>query len=200
MIVIDSRGHGRSTLGSGPLGYERMAADVIAVMDRLRLRRAALVGWSDGGIVALILAMRRPERVTGVWALAANMDPSGALPNDPARPRFVGYVARAATEYRARSPTPAGWPAFRAAVSRMWRTEPRYTAADLARIRVPVTIAIGERDEVIGRAHSAYLARTIPGARLVVLPRVSHFAILQDPALVSAAILRFLDARAAIGG
>jgi pimeloyl-ACP methyl ester carboxylesterase len=76
-VLIDSRGHGRSTRDVRPYSYELMAADVLAVMNRLRLERSALVGWSDGACTSLILAMQKPGRVAGVFFFACNMDPSG---------------------------------------------------------------------------------------------------------------------------
>src|SRR5687767_1158241 len=77
-VVIDSRGHGRSTRDARPFTYELMASDVLAVMDALQLEQAGLVGWSDGAVIALILASKAPTRVTGVFFFACNMDPSGA--------------------------------------------------------------------------------------------------------------------------
>src|ERR1700733_12036267 len=65
-IVIDSRGHGRSTRDRRPYSYELMASDVLAVMNALHLDQAALVGWSDGACTALILAAQHPSRVAGV--------------------------------------------------------------------------------------------------------------------------------------
>src|SRR6266498_3711092 len=76
-VVIDSRGHGRSTRDSRPYTYELMASDVAAVMDTLQLEKAGLVGWSDGACTALILAAQDPARVAGVFFFACNMDPSG---------------------------------------------------------------------------------------------------------------------------
>ena len=75
----------------------------------------------------------------------------------------------------------------------MWDTEPHYTAADLARIRVPVAIVDGDHDEAIRREHTDYLARSIPEARLIILPGLSHFAMVQDPAAFNNAVLAFLD-------
>src|ERR1700729_3949236 len=73
-VLIDSRGHGRSTRDARPFSYELMASDVLAVMDSLQLARAALVGWSDGACVALVLASQTPERVAGVFFFGCNMD------------------------------------------------------------------------------------------------------------------------------
>jgi pimeloyl-ACP methyl ester carboxylesterase len=78
------------------------------------------------------------------------------------------------------------------AVGQMQRTQPNYSTADLAEIHVPVTIVQAEHDEFIKPEHAAYLARTIPGATLIELPGVGHFAPVQRPAQFNAAILAFL--------
>jgi pimeloyl-ACP methyl ester carboxylesterase len=77
VIVMDSRGHGRSSRDVRPYSYDLMAADVIGLMDFLKVPKAAIVGWSDGAIIGLDIAMRYPERVTKMFAFAANSDPSG---------------------------------------------------------------------------------------------------------------------------
>ena len=74
VILIDSRGHGRSTLGPYPLSYEKMQSDVVAIMDTLHLKKASFVGWSDGAIISLIMAIKNPERVNSVYAFGANMN------------------------------------------------------------------------------------------------------------------------------
>lgn len=192
VVVIDSRGHGRSSRDARPYTYELMASDVVAVMDRLGLGKAAVAGWSDGAIIGLVMAIRDPARLTRVFAFAANMDPSGVKPDVDKNPTFARFEARAARDYAALSPTPRGYADFSKAINRMWATEPDYKAADLARIRTPVAIVDGDHDEAIKREHTEYLARTIPGARLVILPGVSHFAMLQRPAEFNAALLAFL--------
>lgn len=73
-VLVDSRGHGRSTRDDRPYTYELMATDVLAVLDHLRLAKAVI---SDGACVAMILGDRHPERVSGVFYFGCNMDPSG---------------------------------------------------------------------------------------------------------------------------
>jgi formyltetrahydrofolate-dependent phosphoribosylglycinamide formyltransferase len=191
-VVIDSRGHGRSTRDARPYTYQSLAADVLAVMDELGIGRAALVGWSDGACAALVLADQAPERVTGVLFFACNMDPSGTKPFEMT-PVVERCFNRHVKDYAALSATPDAFEAFSAAVGTMQRSEPNYTAADLARIRVPTTILLGEHDEFITRAHAEYLARTIPGAAFVLLPDVSHFAPLQRPGQFNAAMLACVE-------
>lgn len=193
VILIDSRGHGRSTRDARPFRYELMASDVLAVMDRLRVDRSAFVGWSDGACISLILAMTAPQRVAGVFFFACNMDPSGTKEITPSK--LLGRcLNRHAKDYARLSATPAEFVAFGDAVSLMMETEPDYTARDLAQIRVPVAIVLGEHDEFIKRDHAEYLARAIPGAELSILAGVSHFAPLQRPAMFNAAVLAFLGA------
>lgn len=192
VIAIDSRGHGRSTRDAGPFGYARMTGDVLAVMDRLGIGNTSLVGWSDGACTALTLADRHPKRIDGVFFFACNMDPGGTLEFQPT-PVVDRYFHRHRLDYEALSATPGAFDTFVADVSRMMQTEPNYSAADLAGIRVPVTIVLGEHDEFIRPEHAAYLAATIPDATLTILPGVSHFAPLQRPMLFNDAVLRFLD-------
>ena len=191
-ILIDSRGHGRSTRDEQPYTYELLASDVLAVMEALRIERAGLVGWSDGACTALILASKAPERVAGVFFFACNMDPSGTKEFE-----FGTLVQRCfnrhVKDYAQLSPTPDQFDEFAGAVGLMQRTQPNYSAEELAQIHVPVVIVHGEHDEFIKREHAEYLARSIPGAEFVDLPHVSHFAPLQRPEQFSTAMLTFLS-------
>jgi pimeloyl-ACP methyl ester carboxylesterase len=191
-VLIDSRGHGRSTRDARPFMYELMAADVSAVMDALQLEKAAVVGWSDGATIALILAMKTPARVAGVYFFACNMDPSGVKQITEPNPILDRCLSRHARDYARLSTTPEQFKAFFEAVSLMMRTQPNYSAHDLAQISVPVAIVHSQHDEFIRREHAEYLARTIPNAELVDLRGVSHFAPLQRPEQFNLAMLAFL--------
>ena len=193
VILIDSRGHGRSTLGEQPLSYALMAQDVAAVMDRLKLRRAAVAGWSDGAIVGLELSMRQPQRVSRLFAFGPNVNrrhieaplPSPVLP-------LIGPRLRA--DYEAIAPDPQGFVRLGDAVAAMQAREPDYTDAQLAALRGPaIAIAAADHDEFISMRHFKYAAAAIPDARLVVLRKVSHFAPWQDPAGFNEALLDFLN-------
>jgi pimeloyl-ACP methyl ester carboxylesterase len=190
-VLIDSRGHSRSTRDARPFSYELMASDVLAVLDALHLEKAALAGWSDGACTALVLAARAPSRVAGVFFFACNMDPSGVKPFEPS-PTLNRCFARHRKDYAQLSATPEQFNEFVEAVSLMQRTQPNYSAHDLAQISVPVVVAQSEHDEFIKREHAEYLAQTIPNAELIVLNAVSHFAPLQRPEQFNAALLAFL--------
>jgi pimeloyl-ACP methyl ester carboxylesterase len=191
VILLDSRGHGRSTRDERPYSYELMGSDVLAVMDALRIETAALVGWSDGACTALILSRLHPSRVSGVLFFGCNMDPSGTKPFENT-PVIERCFSRHRKDYRELSNTPDEFERFVEAVGQMQRTQPNYLAEDLASIDVPVIILHAELDEFIRYEHAEYLSKAIPNSQLELLSGVSHFAPLQRPEKFSTAILKFL--------
>lgn len=190
-VVIDSRGHGRSTRDAQPYSYERMASDVLAVMNALHLDRVVLVGWSDGACTALILADKHPARVAGVFFFACSMDPTGIMSFQPT-PALNRCFARHTADYKQLSPTPEQFEQFVQDVSLMQRTQPNYSMHDLAKVKVPVRIVQSEKDEFIRREHAEHLANAIPGASFLLLGGVSHFAPLQRPGQFNKAMLAFV--------
>lgn len=191
VVVMDTRGHGRSTKDERPYSYELLASDLFAVLDALGLEKARMVGWSDGACTALVAAFLRPERVCGVFFFACNVDSSGVKPFE-VTPVLNRCFQRHKKDYEELSPTPERFLDLPEALAPMQRTQPNYSAEDLAGIRVPVTVVLGEHDEFIKLEHAEYLARSIPSAELVILGGVSHFAPLQRPGQFNEAVLRFL--------
>jgi pimeloyl-ACP methyl ester carboxylesterase len=192
VIVLDSRGHGRSVREGQPVTYHLMASDVLALMDALRIQKAALVGWSDGAIIGLDIAINHPERLSGLFAFGANSDPSGV--KDPAQtPTFPVYMQRTKEEYQKLAPVPSDYDAWMKELSKMWDNEPHFSDDQLRSIKVQTWIVDGDRDEVIKRENTDHMAALIPGAGELILPQVSHFAPLQDPTQFNEALLRFLS-------
>ena len=194
VIAVDSRGHGRSTRSAQPYSYELMASDVVAMLDALHIPKADLVGWSDGGIVGIVMAIRNPEHLDRVFAFGANTVPDGLIPDFDKAGVFAEFEKRAGDEYRRLSPTPDQYDSFLKQISQMWATQPHIADAQLKAIRTPVAIADGRYDEGIKQSHDRYMAAAIPDARLVILPGVSHFAMLQNPPLFARAVLDALTA------
>ena len=192
VIAVDSRGHGRSTTEARALSYDLMTEDVVALMDHLRVAQAHVVGWSDGAIIGLDLARHHPARIGRLFAFAGNTRMDGVRPGVAQNPVFARYIARCRTEYRLNSPTPGGFDALLKHLDAMWAREPNWSDRQLRAIRTPVLVAHAQHDEAIKLTHSQSMAATIPGAELLVLPAVSHFAFLQDPALFNRAVLDFL--------
>jgi len=191
VIVLDSRGHGHSSRTDAPIGYDLMSSDVLALMDYLHIRRAALIGWSDGAIIGLDIAIHHPDRLTRLFAFAANSDPSG-VKDVGKSPVFTAYEQRAANEYARLSPTPTQFKAFLANIDHMWASEPHFSDDQLNHITVPTWIVDGDHDEAIKRENTDHMAAMIPGSGELILPAVSHFAFIQDPAMFNESILHFL--------
>jgi pimeloyl-ACP methyl ester carboxylesterase len=191
VIVLDSRCHGRSTCSPQQIGYDVMASDVVGVLDSLHVRKAAIVGWSDGAIIGLDLAIHHPARVARLFAFAANSDPSAVMDLSTS-PVFTDFERRAGREYAQLSPTPQNYATFLKNINHMWDTQPHFTAAQLGGITALTWVADADHEEAIKRENTDYMAAQIPGAGEIILPRVSHFAFLQDAATFDAAVLRFL--------
>ena len=192
VILVDSRGHGRSTRDERPYGYDLMTDDVVAVLDALKIAKADVVGWSDGGILGIDLALRHKDRVGKVFAFAANTVTSGVVQGVEKNPTFAAYIERAGHEYAEHSATPKEYDAFVDQISKMWADQPNWTDDQLKAIDTPILVVDGDHDEAIKREHTEYIAATIPHAGLLILPNVSHFAFLQDPDQFNFAILHFL--------
>jgi pimeloyl-ACP methyl ester carboxylesterase len=188
VIAPDSRGHGRSTDSVAPLSYAEMAEDAHVLLDGLAIRRADIVGWSDGGIIGLTLALSHPEQVGRLVVIGANFDPDGLVSRPPPDPP----VPPAPRLYRWTAPDPAHWPVLYRKVVAMWRTQPHFTLQELGRIRSPTLVMAGEFD-VIQRVHTDTLVAAIPGAQEYIIPNATHQAPETHPATVNAQILGFLD-------
>ncbi|MBI2717461.1 MAG: alpha/beta hydrolase [Rhizobiales bacterium] len=193
VIAIDSRGHGRSTRSDAPYSYELMASDTLGLLDALKVDKVSLVGWSDGGIIGLVIAMQHPERLNRLFTYGANYNLSGVketVMNDPVFSQAIGMQM---TNYQKLSPTPKDFDNFMQAISGMWFSQPDFKPEQLAKIKIPVTIADGQYDEAIKPEHTAELAEFIPGARLVIIPNVSHMGMWQNPAAFNRAVAEFLE-------
>jgi pimeloyl-ACP methyl ester carboxylesterase len=193
VVAPDSRGHGRSSDGEGPLHYERMADDMLDLLDRLEIPQADIVGWSDGGIIGLILAMMHPARVGRLVTSGSNyhVDGIASVPPDDLSPE-ADAMAAARRFYERVAPDPEHWPVFFGKIVHMWRTEPDYRETDIGRISAPVLVVAGEFDSV-ERSHTDAMAAAIPDARTAIIPGATHFVPLEDPTAFNAAMLEFLD-------
>lgn len=195
VIVADSRGHGRSTRDAQPFGYDLMASDYLALLDHLKIDKTALVGWSDGGIIGLDIAINHPERLTRLYAQAANVTTDGLDPNVLTNKTFAAYIERSGKDYARLSKTPTEYDAFVTQISHMWESQPNWTKEQLAKIAVPTAIVVGDHDEAIKREHTEYIASAIPSAKLIILPNASHFVMLQAPDEYTESVLDFIDAK-----
>ncbi len=192
VIVLDSRGHGRSTRNGTPIRYQLMATDVISLMNYLHIRRAALVGWSDGAIIGLEIAIHHPERLTCLFAFGANSNPASVKDLSKSSV-FHDFFERASKEYSKLSPTPTAYSKFRANIEQLWASKPHFSDDELRRIAVPTWIVDADHDEAIKREDTDHMAALIPGCGELILPDVNHFAFLQDPVMFNESLIHFLQ-------
>ncbi|MFS8367425.1 alpha/beta fold hydrolase [Acetobacter oryzifermentans] len=195
VIVMDMRGHGRSTMGALPLGYDLLADDVLTVMAFLHLRRVALVGWGDGAVQALDVGMRHPSSVSRIFAFAPWSTPDGLLARAGDIPAYKSFMERTRQEYRQLSSTPHRFGDLESTVQTMRSRQPNWTDADLMRITAPLWVAAADHDGIVGRVQAEHMAATVEGAGLLVLPNTSHFAFLQNPQLFTLGVESFLGGR-----
>jgi len=196
VFLPERRAHGHTPDVEGPLSYQDMADDTVAFLERVVGEPAHLVGWSDGGIVALLVAMARPDLVRKVVVIGANFRPAAecwaepamldALANDGADLAFFREM------YEAVTPDGAGhWPVVAAKIIELWRTQPALTAEDLAAVRAPTLVMVGD-DDMMTLEHTTALYRAIGDGRLAVLPGASHLVPLEQPERVNRMILDHL--------
>jgi pimeloyl-ACP methyl ester carboxylesterase len=157
MLSIDTRGHGRSTDGQGPLTYDTFTNDLISIFDRLNIPKVAVIGWSDGGIVGLDIAMNFTSRLDRLFSFGGSYDPSNVRSDIGNSTVFNEYINRTETEYKALNPDPDHYPIFFDKLNTMWATLPKWNAVSFARIptlysnaQAPlIWIADGDHDEAI---------------------------------------------------
>jgi pimeloyl-ACP methyl ester carboxylesterase len=192
VIAIDSRGQGRSTKGKLPITYDLMAGDVVAVLDQLAVQRASVVGWSDGGEIALKLGIQFPDRVDRLFVFGANYDASGSKPRSAPSSTFAAYTVRCRSDYQRLSKTGVPYTALVDALLPLWRNPTGITKNQLRGIKAPVLMADGDHDEVIVLDQIEEMAGLIPNGQLKVFESASHFALWQDPDSFNQAMVEFL--------
>lgn len=194
VIVVDSRGHGRSTRNEQPISYGLLANDVICLLDTFKINAPVIIGWSDGAIIGLHIAIHYPNRLSKLFAFAANSDPNGVM-NPCQNDVFLNYLERTEHEYKNLSETPEQYDEFMFQINNMWSTQPNFTEDQLGSIMVPTWIVDGDHDEVIKRENTEFLAKCIPNAGLLIQPDVSHFSFLQDSEQFNNDVSHFLEKR-----
>lgn len=199
VIAPDRRAHGRTTDDeSVTLSYSLMADDMVALLDRLGIERADIVGWSGGGNDGIDMAIRYPDRVKRLVTYGATFNTEGVdetivdgmAPDNPGLEPFRSL-------YESSAPDSERWPVFVGRMRTLWQTHPSFTAANLAEIRAPVLVMAGEFDSTPD-AHTRAMAAAIPNAELVIVKGRDHFAPLMAPETVNPVILSFLDDASAL--
>lgn len=197
VIAPERRAHGHTPDVEGPLSYDLMAADTIAFLTAYVREPAHLLGWSDGGIVGLLVAMARPDLVRKLVVIGTNYDVAGTVPGaleDLLSMRADSDdLAMLRTPYEKTSPDgPGHWPVVVAKFLEMAATQPHIRIEQLGQITAPTLVMVGD-DDLVALDHTASLFQAIPNAELAVVPGASHFVTMEKPDLVNRIVLDFLQ-------
>lgn len=199
VIAIDTRGHGNSRFKNisqyrqTEFSYDAMANDTLAVMDHLAIKKAPVLGWSDGANTALTIAIKYPDRISAALLYAANYNTSGTRTAKDRR-YFNQYFKHCET-IAIQTSEKNFVSALRSAQRNMWRTQPKFSDKQLRSIKIPVAVISGNNDEIIKTSHTEKMARLIPAGKRVIIRSATHFAHLQKPEKFNAEILNFLKAQ-----
>ena len=192
LVAFDRRGHGFTADTDAPFHYDDMATEAIGVLEQVALGPAHLVGWSDGGIVALLVARSRPDLVNRLVLIGVNFHVDGVLPLelDP-NSSFPDMMMQS---YAERSPD--GAEHFETVFGKfltLAATEPVLTVDDLRQVTVPTLVMVGD-DDLIAPDHTRDLYESLPGGQLCVVPGASHCLPLEYPDETARIVLGFLAA------
>lgn len=198
VIAPDRRGHGRTPDVEGPITYENMAADTIAFMEAMNLPKAHLVGYSDGGILCLLIALQRPDLISRMVPLSANFHHEGIPPQTMAMfgsvtPDVLKMMLPEPVAYYEQS-SPDGaehFPEVFEKIKQMIMTEPTLKAEELSKITVPTLVISADRD-LMTIEHTVAIFEAIPNAQLCIVPGSTHALAIERAEDVSRAALRFL--------
>lgn len=178
VIAMDSRDQGRSSDSAGKINYEKMAEDQAALLDHLKVGAANVVGWSDGGIEALLLAMHHPGKVKKVVSMAANLTPKGLHPD------AMGFIREMLKDPKI--------PARDRKVTEMMLSEPQIALSALEKITVPVLVLASDHD-MIADEHTLEIFHHIPNAQLQIFANALHTIPFDDPDRFNSAVSKFLE-------
>jgi pimeloyl-ACP methyl ester carboxylesterase len=192
--VPERRGHAHTPDVEGPFSYGVMAEDTVAYLEQVVGAPAHLVGWSDGAVVGLLVAQRRPELVDRLVLIGQYYNSSGRIAGGldellrAGGDQVMGFLRQG---YDPVSPDgPDHFPVVYAKMLQMIATEPELDLASLAAVGAPTLVLQGDRDEVT-LEHGAAVAAALPHGRLAVLPG-THLLPLESPEVVNPLLLWFL--------
>ena len=183
VMAVDTRGHGRTPRGEAPFTIRQFAEDLLAFMDLHGIAKAHLLGFSDGGNIAMVFAMAHPERVGKLILDGANLDASG-VKRSVQIPIEIGY--HFAKFFAGKSPEARK----NAEMLGLMVNDPDVRPDELSRIQAPTLVIAGDKD-MIKASHTRLIASLIPGAQLTILPG-DHFIANKKPGVFNEAVLPFL--------
>jgi pimeloyl-ACP methyl ester carboxylesterase len=194
VIALEQQGHGRTRDIDRPMSYRQMVDDTAAALHQLRIDRTVVFGWSDGGVIALGLALEYPELVDKVAIAGAGYAPDAEPPGFRERMRGLAPDSERFREFREQyekvAPDPAEWPRLVEKVKAMHLSFAGWYEKRLRELAAPLMVMLGDRD-LTTLEHAIALYRLVPDSRLAVLPGSDHGAPVAHPDWVAAMLLDF---------
>ena len=183
VIALDTRGHGKTPRGNAPFTIRQFAEDLSTFMDQHGIVKAHILGFSDGGNIAMVFAMTHPEKVEKLVLNGANLDASGVKRNVQI-PIEIGY--RIAKLFAKKSPDAEK----KAEMLGLMVNEPHISPEELKQIQSPTLVIAGEKD-MIKEGHTRLIAKSITKSTLTIIPG-DHFIANKNPKAFNKAVLSFL--------
>ena len=185
LVFIDSRGHGQSSMGKEDLNFDRMAEDVVRVLEHLKINKAAFVGFSDGANLGINIALKYPSYVEKLAAVSGNINPHGM-------DKKFYYTIKG--QYKVFDLLSKIHPFFnrKKQLYSLMLFHPRISFGSLAEIKAPVLVVAGDRD-MIKDSHTRAIAAAIPDARLKIIKDAGHMGIFNKADEYNQVIEEFLS-------
>ena len=196
VIAPESRGHARTTDSKQPITFELMTLDIVKLLDHLNLDSVNVVGFSDGAVIGLQLAISYPQKVKKLVAVAANFKADGLEEN------MIAEIKNFTPEntwpsviehYKKLAPEPDHWPIFFEKMKTMWLSSPNISTDMLANINAPTLVLAGDRDGFVRFDHTIQLFQSIPNSQLCLIPGATHMVSLEKPELLNQITIKFLQ-------
>jgi pimeloyl-ACP methyl ester carboxylesterase len=209
VIAVEMQGHGRTADAPRDFTYENLADDVAALLDYLEIPRADLLGYSMGGAVAMLCAIRHPDKVRKAVIISSTFRPDGMIPEAAEHiPKLTADVfigSPLETEYKKLSPTPDDFAKFVQRLVAMFAKGYDFGADKLEATTAPMFFIHGDADGIL-LAHIAEMFRLKGGgahgdmgprsaSRLAILPDTTHVTLMQRAAIIVPMVNDFLDAK-----
>ncbi len=188
VIGADSRGQGKSEMGKGRLTFEQMAEDLNALLEQRSLKSVFVLGWSDGGIIGLLLAIHHPDKVSKLAILGANLVPAGLY--DWVR-EWIRGMDHEADSMIAKRDKSQPWEVTKQLCNLMGK-QPNIPLTDLRKIMSPTLVMAGDKD-AIRTEHTVQIFENLPHAHLCIFPGSTHFILQENPTLFNATVSNFFE-------
>jgi len=196
VILPERCGHGHTADSDGPYNYDQMAEDTVVFMDALGIRKASMIGYSDGANLVIPLALKWPERLNKFISIGGNFHHTGCLEEFQEELQKIpdGSVGEEGIDRSYENYSPDGAQHFATVftkVKNLWLNEPTYEADDLKKITAPTLVMAGEND-CISHQHTLEFYETLPNSQLSIIPEATHSVMKEAPEKVNGIILDFL--------